>query len=263
MAGEWLKFECSLPEKPETLALTVAMGWDDPDLTVGKLMRLFRWFDQQTTDGNAPSVTPALLDRIIGVTGFTSAVAKVGWIVISDAGISLHNFDRHNGVTAKGRAQTAKRVANHRSNADGNASTVTPALAREEKRREEVTTSNEVVSAKRAARKCPESFDITEDLKAWAAAEAPTVDIRRETAKFRDHTFKTAHSDWPGAWRNWIRRSSENVSGAKRTGETDYQRSMRERVEQFAPGVAARQPGQSRPLTFIEEIQDVPAIASR
>jgi len=35
MAGDWIKFECSLPEKPETLAITVAMGWDDPDLTVG------------------------------------------------------------------------------------------------------------------------------------------------------------------------------------------------------------------------------------
>lgn len=142
MAGEWLKFECSLPEKPETLAITVAMGWDDPDLTVGKLMRLFRWFDQQTVDGNAPSVTPALLDRIIGVTGFVQAVADVGWLVINSGGVSLQNFDRHNGATAKSRALTAKRVATHRGNGECNASSngasVTPALAREEKRREEV-----------------------------------------------------------------------------------------------------------------------------
>jgi hypothetical protein len=47
MAGDWIKMECSLPDKPETLAITAAMGWDDPDLTVGKLMRVFRWFDQQ------------------------------------------------------------------------------------------------------------------------------------------------------------------------------------------------------------------------
>ena len=137
MAGDWLKFECSLPEKPETLAITAAMGWDDPDLTVGKLMRLFRWFDQHTLEGNAQNVTAALLDRIIGVTGFVDAVAKTGWIVITDEGISLHNFEKHNGATAKSRGLTAKRVANCKSNAKGNAATVTEALPREEKRREE------------------------------------------------------------------------------------------------------------------------------
>ena len=123
------------------LAITASMGWDDPDLTVGKLMRLFRWFDQHTTDGNAACVTSALLDRVIGVTGFVQAVQKTGWIVVSDAGISLNHFEYHNGSSAKTRAQTAKRVANHRASEPsaqaGNAPNVTDALAREEKRREE------------------------------------------------------------------------------------------------------------------------------
>ncbi|MGF6214393.1 hypothetical protein [Comamonas sp. 4034] len=140
MAGEWIKFDSSLPEKPETLAITAKMGWDDPDLTVGKLMRLFRWFDQHTTNGNAAGVTSSLLDRVLGVTGFTESVASVGWIVISAAGISLANFDRHNGATAKSRAQGAKRAANHRnngsSNGNSNADSVTESLPREEKRRE-------------------------------------------------------------------------------------------------------------------------------
>ena len=138
MAGEWLKLECSTPDKPEVFAITAAMGWDDPDTTVGKLFRLWRWFDQQTTDGNARGVTSALLDRIVGVSGFAHAMQSVGWLVINDAGVSLPNFEKHNGATAKGRAQTAKRVANHRSNAPTVTPTVTPPLAREEKRREEV-----------------------------------------------------------------------------------------------------------------------------
>jgi len=144
MAGEWLKFESNLPDKPETLAITASMGWDDPDLTVGKLMRVFRWFDQQTVDGNARGVTPALLDRVIGVSGFVQAMANARWIVVTEAGLTLQNFDRHNGASAKSRAQTAKRVANHRAEhqpnqqlGERNAHTVTPALAREEKRREE------------------------------------------------------------------------------------------------------------------------------
>lgn len=114
MAGPWLKMECATPDKPEVLAITAALGWDDPDLTVGKLFKLWRWFDQHTTDGNASGVTPALLDRVVGVGGFVQAVAKVDWLSISEAGISLLNFDRHNGETAKGRAETAQRVAKHR-----------------------------------------------------------------------------------------------------------------------------------------------------
>jgi hypothetical protein len=137
MSGEWLKMECATPDKPEVLALTVKMGWDDPDLTVGKLFRLWRWFDQQTVDGNACGVTAALLDRQVGASGFIQAVSDVGWLLIEKDGIRLPKFDRHNGNTAKSRALTAKRVATHRNNAEGNGATVTGALAREEKKREE------------------------------------------------------------------------------------------------------------------------------
>jgi hypothetical protein len=151
MAGEWLKFESNLPEKPETMAITAAMGWDDTDLTVGKLMRLFRWFDQQTVDGNAVGVTTALLDKHIGVPGFVQAVINVRWLEVTEGGLALRNFDRHNGETAKSRALTAKRVAKHRSNAQGNAvdnayrnaAAVTSPLAREEKRREEDSVSKD------------------------------------------------------------------------------------------------------------------------
>lgn len=143
MAGEWLKMEACTPEKSEVLAITARMGWEDADLTVGKLFRIWRWFDQHTTDGNAAGVNTALLDRIIGVTGFCDSMQSVGWLCISDAGISLPNFDRHNGNTAKNRALTAKRVAKHKGNAvgnaRGNARNVSEALPREEKRREEVT----------------------------------------------------------------------------------------------------------------------------
>lgn len=120
MAGPWLKIECATPDKPHMLAITAAMGWDDPDLAFAKLFRLWRWFDQHTIDGNAAGVTPALLDRVIGVSGFVQAVANVGWVVITDQGISLARFDEHNGDTAKSRAQTAKRVAEHKANAKGN-----------------------------------------------------------------------------------------------------------------------------------------------
>lgn len=61
----------------------------------------------------------------------------------------------------------------------------------------------------RAARSCPDAFQVTPNLTAWAAEKFPAVDIAAETDKFRDHTFKAPVSEWPKAWRNWIRRAHE------------------------------------------------------
>jgi hypothetical protein len=142
MAGEWLKFEANTPEKQEVFSITVSMGWEDPDLTVGKLLKVWRWFDQQTIDGNASRVTLALLDKIIGVSGFAKAMCDVGWLICVEQGISLPNFDRHNGKTAKDRCLTARRVAKHKSNDKGNGESVSAPLPREEKRREDLKASN-------------------------------------------------------------------------------------------------------------------------
>lgn len=71
-------------------------------------------------------------------------------------------------------------------------------------------------SKPRPSRKAPHSFLVEADLQQWARENVPGVDIRTETAKFRDHTFKTAHSDWPGAWRNWMRRAFESAGPTRR-----------------------------------------------
>lgn len=110
MATDWLKIEVNTPDKPEVFAITAMMKWDDPDLTVGKLCRLWRWFDQHTQNGDAPGVTDLMLDRICNAPGFTQALASVGWITLRQNGATLPNFDRHNGKTAKQRALTARRM---------------------------------------------------------------------------------------------------------------------------------------------------------
>lgn len=172
MAGDWIKMECCTPEKSEVLAVTARLGWDDADLTVGKLFRLWRWFDQHTADGNADGVTSALLDRIVGVTGFCEALTQVGWLCVNECGISLPNFDRHNGNTAKKRAQTAKRVAKHKSNAKsndkGNDDSVSDALPREEKRREDTSSlRSEVEAPRKRAVKAKKPMASVNDLMAF------------------------------------------------------------------------------------------------
>jgi hypothetical protein len=144
MAGNWIKFDTSTSDKPEVWAIAESLGID-PDAVVGKLLRVWAWFDDQTEKGNAPIVTRALLDRKVGVTGFVTAMVSAGWMVETDGLLTLPNFDRHNGQTAKNRVLTAKRVATHKKgnaegNAKGNAAIVTRALPKEEKRREEKIT---------------------------------------------------------------------------------------------------------------------------
>jgi hypothetical protein len=138
MSGDWMKIELELPDKPEVYRIAGILGLD-PDAVVGKLFRVWSWFDKHTEAGNAAGVTYALLDRITGVTGFAEAMALAGWLEQRGSELLIPNFDRHNGKTAKNRALTAKRVAVKRTkcNAESNAQSVTYALPREEKRREE------------------------------------------------------------------------------------------------------------------------------
>jgi hypothetical protein len=132
MAGDWIKFELTTLDKPEVCQIA-DLADIDPDAVVGKLMRVWAWFDQQTQDGNAPSVSKKLLDRMVGVTGFCEHMKSVMWMVEADGVISLPHFDRHNGKTAKNRLLTAKRVANHKSaNAKANAPIVSDALPKED-----------------------------------------------------------------------------------------------------------------------------------
>jgi hypothetical protein len=149
MAGDWLKIDTDLPEKPEVWQIASTLGLE-PDLVVGKLLKVWRWFDKHTESGNAANVTYPLLDSLVGVTGFAEAMVFAGWLVQDVRNVALPNFDRHNGKTAKNRALTAKRVAKKR-----NDDVTLPALPREEKRREEEEQKKEqpaprVKKAKRA-----------------------------------------------------------------------------------------------------------------
>jgi DNA replication protein DnaT len=135
----WIKIATSTPDKPEVFKLSELLRID-PNEALGKLVRFWLWADGQTTDGNAASVSKALLDRITHQPGFTDALVSVGWLTQSGESFYIPNFERHNGNSAKSRALTAKRVAEHKKR--GNESLTLEALHREEKIREEVNTTS-------------------------------------------------------------------------------------------------------------------------
>jgi len=55
--------------------------------------------------------------------------------------------------------------------------------------------------------RAPSDFVVTPDMLAWASKNVPGLDVMRETDNFRDHEFRSPKTDWPAAWRNWMRRS--------------------------------------------------------
>ena len=205
MAGDWIKIECVTPDKPEVHLMAESLCID-PDAVVGKLIRVWIWADQQTLDGNATGVTRSLLDRVTGVTGFADALISCGWLAKIDGGFVFTNFGNHNGETAKKRALTAKRVSKHR-----NAASVTSALPREEKRREEIKDLKDSAAKKQAAKrsKISESFLPSEAHREFAGQQG--VSVIDELPKFIDyHRAKgSLMASWDAAFRTWLRNAAK------------------------------------------------------
>ena len=136
MAGDWIKYDTTTHDKPELEQIALALGIDDPDLVVGKLMRFWSWADHQSADGDNLGVTSAFIDRIARCEGLAAALIEVGWLRDRKGKLSVPNFDRHNGQSAKARAEATerKRVSRIRHEKD-----VTK--PRPEKRREDKSTS--------------------------------------------------------------------------------------------------------------------------
>jgi hypothetical protein len=117
--------------------IIVAEGLNlEPDHVVGKLHRLWAWFDKHSEDGNAPGVTYAWLNRYLSVSGIAEVLESAGWLAHDGAVLSIPKFERHNGKSGKSRVLSAKRQANYKSRS-GNAKVTPTPLPREEKRRVE------------------------------------------------------------------------------------------------------------------------------
>ena len=119
--AEWLKIECTLPDKPEIDRLADLLGID-PDTVVGKLIRFWIWSHRSSKDGNLNVPAPSI-DSRFNCPGFSEALLEVGWLARRSSGFAVPRFARHFGQSALARALTAGRVRRLR-----NAPTVTSAL---------------------------------------------------------------------------------------------------------------------------------------
>lgn len=81
-------------------------------------------------------------------------------------------------------------------------------------------------SARERGTRLPDDFAVTAEMVAWAQHETPGIDGRYETAKFVDYwRAKSGRDatklDWPGTWRNWMRKASERAGPAPGRTTTD------------------------------------------
>lgn len=282
MAGDWIKMRDNLWDDPRVSRLCDLTGQTEAAI-IGGLYWLWATADQHTEDGCMPGWSLRQIDRKTGVAGLGEALCAINWLHDDPQGVVIVKFEEHNGTSAKRRCMDAQRKANSRSlsapDADtgrtdagaGADETRRIAELEEEKRREEKETTDAIasVAAKppRATRKCPASFDpvVAADALGWIAEEAPGLDWKFETEKFRDHTFKNAISDWPGAWRNWMRRAQKDRLEGRRGGAPPTYRERDEarataRVHEMTGGLVSAKPA---PLTrhndALQEIFDATA----
>lgn len=69
-----------------------------------------------------------------------------------------------------------------------------------------------ISGARKRATRIPEPFMLTAEMRAWAAAEVPDLDVDMHTREFVDHWRAASGQsasklDWVATWRNWMRKA--------------------------------------------------------
>ncbi len=103
MAGDWMKVELSTPDKPEIWMLAHILEISRTHV-LGMLMVCWSWLNTHTTDGKS-NVPPGFFDDLVGHKGFCDAMVEVGWFTVEQDAVVMVNFAKHNGQSAKKRAQ--------------------------------------------------------------------------------------------------------------------------------------------------------------
>jgi len=119
MSGEWIPVHKEVCDEIEVIQIASRLKLDAYSV-VGRLIRIWTWFDTHTTDGRAQGITTDYLDKKVDCKRFSEAMVEAGWLVISDhedpleREISVPKFDRWMGKSGKKRLAENRRKANQR-----------------------------------------------------------------------------------------------------------------------------------------------------
>ena len=121
----WIKIEKSLETDPRVIKLARLLAVTHErytrnacvTLVCGALARLWVYADSHIRADDTLDLGPRDLDELLGLPGFCESM-PADWLEVLDADrVKLPGFLAHNGVEAKKRALTQKRVTQHRDSA--------------------------------------------------------------------------------------------------------------------------------------------------
>ena len=269
MAGDWIKMRGNLWDDPRVGHICDLCDTSEASV-IGGLYWLWATADQHTEDGTMPGLSLRQIDRKTGVPGLAAALVDVGWLLDDPAGATIVKFEEHNGASAKKRCQTAKRVANFKAgNADetldsesGNATSVSTALPREEKRREEKKEQQPKDKERSpCGSRLPADWVCPEEWLTHCTSERPDLDATTVACNFADYWHAKAgagarKADWLATWRSWVRKESAPKPSSRSPPESFRERDERLAREKYEQFVGIRRP--INDATIIEEVSNAP-----
>jgi hypothetical protein len=117
MAGTWIKMRTNLRDDPRVSRIAENLE-KDRLFIIGCLFELWSMADEHSREGMLKGLTATILDKQVGIVGFSKQLELIGWIEFSEEGATIPRFDEHNGGSAKRRAEEAARKAKARRRAE-------------------------------------------------------------------------------------------------------------------------------------------------
>ena len=243
MAGDWIKMRIGLQSDPHVVRIVSALNADELRTTnpepvrilsdrfrvVGALHAVWCLFDQHSRDGNL-TYTPSEMDALIGFHGFSKALIGAGWMDFDGHNtLTMHNFEAHNGKSAKRRASEAirKQFSRHSVrnlsafDADKNGT-------REEKRREGDSLSLNTKSVSSLQKLNPKKASgakfakpLLAEVEAYLAERKSHVNAQAFVGFYESKGWRVGNQpmrDWKAAVRTWEQREKANGHAGTRLG---------------------------------------------
>lgn len=266
MAGEWIKVRTNLWSDPRVSQLCDLTD-ESKAAVVGALYWLWSSADEHTQDGHMPGLSLKGIDRDSGIKGIGAALVAIGWLDDTAGGVTLIRFEDHNGASAKNRAQTAKRVANHKGNAKVTPAplpkqqeSVSTALPREEKRREEKEekakskAESPAKTRKPAKFPLPDNFCISDSVAAWAKKNGhDNLQAHFDSFVCKAKASGYVYVDWDQAFQNAILGDWAKLSTPQPRGSPPGYQTANEKAKEWADRLTGRHRNEpDRNLEFID-----------
>lgn len=121
MIEEWIKVRVDLVDGDKCRQIAALCKLKDPDIALGKLVKLWVFFDRHSADGTLNNYSRTEVDSLVRIKGFSAALEQVGWLQFVGSGREqtavMLRYHEHNGFSHKARLLKSKAKSRERSDA--------------------------------------------------------------------------------------------------------------------------------------------------